>query len=108
MFNKKKKVDGKEVIGADGEPERVFSKGQLVRMDNIGILLASGFIAGEALMGLVFALLYFLKVPTPAIFEHPSVIVSMTILTLISLSLIFIPLKNKGDVSEPPPPSGSF
>ena len=108
MFNKKKKVDGKEVIGADGEPERIFSKGQLVRMDNIGILLASGFIAGEALMGLVFALLYFLKVPTPAIFEHPSVIVSMTILTLISLSLIFIPLKNKGDVSEPPPPSGSF
>ena len=108
MFNKKKKVDGKEVIGADGEPERIFSKGQLVRMDNIGILLASGFIAGEALMGLVFALLYFMKVPTPAIFEHPSVIVSMTILTLISLSLIFIPLKNKGDVSEPPPPSGSF
>jgi len=108
MFNKKKKVNGKEVLDADGNPERVYSKGQMVRMDNIGILLASGFIAGEALMGLVFALLYFMKVPTPAIFENPSVIVSMTILTLISLSLIYIPLKNKGDASEPPPPSGSF
>jgi len=108
MFNKKKKVNGKEVLDADGNPERIYSKGQIVRMDNIGILLASGFIAGEALMGLVFALLYFMKVPTIAIFDNPSVIVSMTILTLISLSLIFIPLKNKGDASEPPPPSGSF
>ena len=77
-------------------------------MDNVGILLASGFIAGEALMGLVFALLYFMDVPTPEIFKDPSIYISLTILTLIAFTLIFVPLKNKGDASEPPPPSGSF
>jgi len=108
MLNTKKKVNGKEVFDEKGEPVMKYSKGQMVRMDNVGILLASGFIAGEALMGLVFALLYFMKVPTPAIFENPSFIVSMAVLTLISVSLIYIPLQNKGDASEPPPPSGSF
>jgi putative OPT family oligopeptide transporter len=108
MLNKKKKVNGKEVLDEHGEPVMQYSKGQMIRMDNVGILLASGFIAGEALMGLVFALLYFMNVPTPAIFENPSFIVSLAVLTLISLSLIYIPFKNKGDASEPPPPSGSF
>ena len=65
MFNRKKKEKGKEVLDEKGEPVRIYSKGQMVRMDNVGILLASGFIAGEALMGLIFALLYFMNVPTP-------------------------------------------
>jgi putative OPT family oligopeptide transporter len=108
MFNKKKKENGKDVLDAEGNPVRIYSKGQIIRMDNVGILLASGFIAGEALMGIVFALLYYFEVPTPAIFENPSFFISMTILTLIAVSLIYIPLKNKGDASEPPPPSGSF
>jgi len=108
MLNKKKMVNGKEVLDENGEPVMKYSKGQVIRMDNVGILLASGFIAGEALMGLVFALLYFMNVPTPAIFENPSFIVSLAILTLISISLIYIPFKNKGDATEPPPPSGSF
>jgi len=108
MLNKKKMVNGKEVLDENGEPVMKYSKGQMIRMDNVGILLASGFIAGEALMGLVFALLYFMNVPTPAIFENPSFIVSLAILTLISISLIYIPFKNKGDATEPPPPSGSF
>ena len=108
MFNTNKKENGKEVLDADGNPIKKYSKGQMVRMDNVGILLASGFIAGEALMGLVFALLYFMDVPTPEIFKDPSIFISLTILTLIAFTLIFIPLKNKGDASEPPPPSGSF
>ncbi|HNW99329.1 MAG TPA: oligopeptide transporter, OPT family [Bacteroidales bacterium] len=108
MFNTNKKENGKVVLDAEGNPVKKYSKGQMIRMDNIGILLASGFIAGEALMGLVFALLYFMDVPTPAIFENPSFFISMTILTLIAFALIYFPLKNKGDASEPPPPSGSF
>jgi hypothetical protein len=108
MFNKKKKVNGKEVMDKDGNPERIYSKGQVVRMENIGVLLASGFIAGEALMGLIFALLYFMQVPTPEIFKDPSFITSLVVLTIISFVMIYIPLKNRGDASEPPPPSGSF
>jgi putative OPT family oligopeptide transporter len=108
MFNTAKKEKGKVVIGADGNPEMKYSKGQLIRMDNIGILLASGFIAGEALMGLVFALLYFMQVPTPEFFKDPSFAISLVVLTIIAFVMIYIPLKNKGDASEPPPPSGSF
>jgi len=108
MLNKKKKVNGKEVLDKDGNPERIYSKGQVVRMENIGVLLASGFIAGEALMGLIFALLYFMQVPTPEFFKEPSFLVSLVVLTIISFVMIYIPIKNRGDASEPPPPSGSF
>ena len=73
-------------------------------MENIGVLLASGFIAGEALMGLIFALLYFMQVPTPEFFKEPSFITSLVVLTIISFVMIYIPLKNRGDASEPPPP----
>lgn len=88
--------------------KRNYSLGQNVRMENTGVLLASGFIAGEALMGLVFALLYFLNVPTLTIFENPSVIVSILVLIIISYVLVYLPVKNRGAADEPPPPSGNF
>ncbi len=85
-----------------------FSLGQAVRAENVGVLLASGFIAGEALMGLVFALLYFLNVPTFSIFENPNFGVSIIVLVLIAVALVWFPVKNRGAADEPPPPSGSF
>jgi OPT family oligopeptide transporter len=88
--------------------KRNYSLGQNVRMENTGVLLASGFIAGEALMGLVFALLYFLNVPTLSIFESPSFLISILVLIIISYVLVYIPVKNRGAADEPPPPSGNF
>ncbi|MDD4213300.1 MAG: OPT/YSL family transporter, partial [Bacteroidales bacterium] len=85
-----------------------FSLGQAVRTENVGVLLASGFIAGEALMGLVFALLYFLNVPTFSIFENPSFGVSIIVLVLIAVALIWLPVRNRGAADAPPPPSGNF
>ncbi len=85
-----------------------FSLGQAVRAENTGVLLASGFIAGEALMGLVFALLYFLNVPTFSIFDHPSFGVSIIVLVIIGVVLVWLPVRNKGAADEPPPPSGNF
>jgi OPT family oligopeptide transporter len=85
-----------------------FSVGQAIRAENVGVLLASGFIAGEALMGLVFALLYFLNVPTFSIFENPSFGVSLVVLVIIGIALVWLPLRNKGAADAPPPPSGSF
>jgi uncharacterized oligopeptide transporter (OPT) family protein len=85
-----------------------FSIGQAVRAENVGVLLASGFIAGEALMGLVFALLYFLNVPTFSIFENPNFGVSIFVLVIIGVVLVWFPVKNRGAADEPPPPSGSF
>ena len=88
--------------------KRGYSLGQSVRMENTGVLLASGFIAGEALMGLIFALMYFLDVPTFAIFENPSFIVSILVLLVISAVLVYVPLRSRGAEDEPPPPSGNF
>jgi len=85
-----------------------FSLGQAVRAENTGVLLASGFIAGEALMGLVFALLYFLNVPTFSIFDNPSFGVSIIVLVIIGVVLVWLPIRNKGAADEPPPPSGNF
>lgn len=85
-----------------------FSLGQSIRTENVGVLLASGFIAGEALMGLVFALLYFLNVPTFSIFSDPSFGISIIVLVIISVALVWLPVRNKGAADEPPPPSGSF
>ena len=85
-----------------------YSLGQNVRMENVGVLLASGFIAGEALMGLIFALLYFMNVPTFAIFDTPSFLVSIVVLLIIGFVLVYYPVKNRGAADEPPPPSGNF
>ncbi|HOY31511.1 MAG TPA: oligopeptide transporter, OPT family [Bacteroidales bacterium] len=85
-----------------------FSLGQSVRTENTGVLLASGFIAGEALMGLIFALLYFVGISTPAIFANPSFAVSLIVLALIGVVMIWLPIRSKGTADEPPPPSGNF
>ena len=87
---------------------RKHNEAQCARVENTGVLLASGFIAGEALMGLVFALFYFLNIPTPVIFEDPSFLISIAVLTIIALVLIFIPIKNAGRPDEPAPPVANF
>jgi putative OPT family oligopeptide transporter len=80
------------------------NEAQKVRTGNTGILLASGFIAGEALMGLVFASLAFFNVSTPAVFENPSFAVSLVVFVIIGLILVLVPLRNAGRPDEPPPP----
>ncbi|MCX6270213.1 MAG: oligopeptide transporter, OPT family [Bacteroidetes bacterium] len=80
------------------------NEAQKARVENTGVLLASGFIAGEALMGLVFALFYFLEVPLPSIFTNPSFYISLLVLTIIAVVLIWIPVKNAGKPDDPAPP----
>src|SRR5512136_2693119 len=50
---------------------------QKARVENTGVLLASGLIAGEALIGLLFAALAFADIRLIAIFEHPSFLTSL-------------------------------
>jgi putative OPT family oligopeptide transporter len=85
-----------------------LNAGQIARVENTGVLLASGFIAGEALMGLVFALFYFLNIPMFAIFANPSFLISLVVLTIIAVVLIRVPLKNAGNPDDPAPPSANF
>ncbi len=78
---------------------------QKARIENTGILLAAGLIAGEALIGLVFAALAFFEFPLPEIFSDPSYLISLAIFALIGWILIQIPLKNAGKADEPAPPT---
>ena len=85
--------------------KRKHSEGQKTRSENIGILLASGLIAGEALMGLFFAVFAaFDRFPT-AVFSNPSYLIGLAILALTGWALINFPLKNAGKADDPVPPS---
>ncbi|MGQ9673278.1 MAG: OPT family oligopeptide transporter [Candidatus Aminicenantales bacterium] len=84
---------------------------QKARVENVGILLASGLIAGEALTGLVNAgwkFLFFqniLKFDVPVVFPNASYLVGLVVLVLIGFYLVAVPLRNAGAADEPPPPS---
>jgi putative OPT family oligopeptide transporter len=84
---------------------RQFNQAQRTRAENVGILVASGLIAGEALAGLVKALYDFQDKNLPVIFQNPSYVAGIGVMALIALVLIRIPLANAGDANEPAPPS---
>jgi putative OPT family oligopeptide transporter len=81
-----------------------YNDAQKVRLENVGILLASGLIAGEALTGLGFAPLKIFNVPIPQIFSDPSPLIGLVVIALIALYLIYVPLRNAGSADEPAPP----
>ncbi len=84
---------------------RKLNEAQRVRVENIGILSASGMIAGEALMGLVTAYFAWREIPLPSFFAQPSFLIGMLVLALIAAVLVGIPLQNAGRPDEPAPPS---
>lgn len=88
--------------------KREHNAAQKARVENNGVLLAAGLIAGEALIGLLFAAFAFWEVKLFAIFEQPSFITSLVIFGIIAWILIQIPVKNAGRPDEPAPPSAVF
>ncbi len=85
--------------------KRQHNAAQKARVENNGVLLASGLIAGEALIGLAFAGLAFFELGIPKIFAEPSFITSLFVFALIAAILIVVPLRNAGKPDEPAPPS---
>jgi putative OPT family oligopeptide transporter len=77
---------------------------QTARVENVGILVASGLIAGEALAGLVTATFNFEEWRLPEFFKDPSYFLGLIFVALIAWVLIRIPLANAGDPNEPAPP----
>ena len=77
---------------------------QKARVVNVGVLSASGLIAGEALVGLVIATFSFFEWPLPQIFEHPSYLAGLAVMALIAVTLVVVPLLNAGRPDEPAPP----
>ena len=82
-----------------------LNEAQRARTENVGILVASGLIAGEALAGLVKAVWDFQDKELPSVFKEPSYVAGVVVMALIALVLIRIPLANAGDPNEPAPPT---
>jgi putative OPT family oligopeptide transporter len=78
---------------------------QKARVENVGVLVASGLIAGEALAGLVKATFDFRNKTLPSAFDHPSYITGVFVMLLMAWVMIGVPLANAGDPSEPAPPT---
>ena len=72
---------------------RKLSDEMRMTVDNKGILLASGYIAGEALIGLLIAALFFGGVTLPQIFTSPPVWLGIVIALILCMILIRVPLR---------------
>lgn len=84
---------------------RDLNEAQKARVENAGVLTASGFIAGEALMGIVIAIFRYKQWPLPVIFEHPSVVSGFIVLVILAVVMVRVPLANAGRPDEPAPPT---
>ncbi|HEX4844679.1 MAG TPA: oligopeptide transporter, OPT family [Geothrix sp.] len=105
-----------EMFGA----KRGLNEAQKVRVENNGVLLAAGLIAGEALVGLVFASFAFFEVKyhltkfiwgmdKTGVTNAPGAFwISLLILVAIAIYLVKVPLANAGEADEPAPPSANF
>lgn len=75
--------------------KRKLDAGVKEKIGNVGVLLSSGLIAGEALLGLLFAGLAFGEIRIAHVFEEPSYLISIVCMALIALLLTRVPLKSK-------------
>lgn len=85
-----------------------FNDAQKARVENAAVLIASGFIAGEALMGLVKAGFNIADKPLSTIFsffEAPPTVAGLVVLVLLAVIMIRWPLAKAGDPNEPAPPT---
>jgi len=72
--------------------KRKYGKKQIAGIDNRGVLLASGLIAGEALMGLLFAALAFLDISIPNLWKGSPFILSTAVIIGLGYMLVKIPI----------------
>jgi putative OPT family oligopeptide transporter len=84
---------------------RNLNPAQRTRVENTGILISSGLIAGEALCGLVTAYFAWQDIPLPAFFAEPSFLAGSLVLAALGFLLIRLPLNAAGNADEPAPPS---
>ncbi len=87
---------------------RGFNDAQKARVENAAVLIASGLIAGEALMGLVKAGFNIADKPLASVFsffETPPMAAGFVVLFLLAVLMIRWPLAKAGDPHEPAPPA---
>jgi putative OPT family oligopeptide transporter len=84
---------------------RGYNAAQRARIENAGVLTASGLIAGEALVGLLWAAMQFFPklIPDFGFSEYYSV--GAAVLLGLAFLLVRLPLSNAGSPDEPAPPA---
>jgi putative OPT family oligopeptide transporter len=84
---------------------RGFNHAQKARVENAGVLTASGLIAGEAILGLIWAGLQFAPAwARPQVFSNPSYVAGIAVMIALATLMIRLPLSSAGDPKEPAPP----
>jgi len=89
--------------------KREYNAAQKARVENAGVLAASGLIAGEALIGLFIAAVIGLRsdnrfwvVPG---FDSVAAWLALAVFAVLAYYLIFVPLRRAGAPDEPAPPT---
>jgi hypothetical protein len=82
-----------------------FNEAQKARVENAGVLTASGLIAGEALVGLVWAALQFAPAQYIPDFHNESYLLGGVVILGLAAVMIQMPLSNAGSPDEPAPPT---
>jgi hypothetical protein len=71
--------------------KRKFEPATKERVNNVGVLISSGLIAGEALLGLLFAGLAFAEVKLFEMFQEPTFLFSLVSILIIGYLMIRLP-----------------
>ena len=81
------------------------NEAQKARVENTGILIASGLIAGEALAGLVIGTFKYYEKPIHHFFNEPSYLFGFLVLAALGTILVRLPLARAGKPEDPAPPA---
>lgn len=102
---------------------RGLNHAQTARVENAGVLVASGLIAGESVFGLLWAALIAMGLTTSQqrvvqivggwargitaaqFFQHPLYVSGVVVIALLAALMIWLPLTSAGDPNEPAPPT---
>lgn len=88
--------------------KRKLNDAQMARMENNGTLLAAGLIAGEALIGLLFAFFAVMDWKLPEIFVQTGSMMqflpSLIVFAVVGWFLVKVPIGNAGNPDDPAPP----
>ncbi|MBV9225905.1 MAG: oligopeptide transporter, OPT family, partial [Acidobacteriaceae bacterium] len=87
---------------------RGYNEAQKARVENAGVLTASGLIAGEAVLGLVWAGLQFAPASLREhlqLLRHPSYLLGLVVMVGLAWVMVRLPLSSAGSPDEPAPPT---
>jgi threonine/homoserine/homoserine lactone efflux protein len=84
---------------------RGYNEAQRTRVDSVGILIASGLIAGEALTGLLIATFKFFDLNIFQFFKDPSYLIGFAVIVALGVMMIRLPLSKAGRPEDPAPPA---